>query len=346
MPAYLFYAIIRVICDLNFFAVACRSVYCSLTRAFVKWQLLIEKELDSEIVAEVWSGCFLEADYRLAGFVVIDELWHNYVMHLRMIRFNGVSGAETAVFPFNIPAISKFEQLEITAPVTFLVGENGSGKSTFIEALALAVGANTIGSEDVGQDETLTAVRQLANQLRLVWRARTRNGFFLRAEDFFGYVKRLGLMEAELLAELKQVDEDYVNRSEAAKGFAKLPYENELQALRKQYGRYLHTYSHGESFLELFQARFQPNSLYLLDEPEMPLSPMRQLTLISLMKQMVAQNCQFIIATHSPILMAFPDAVILSFDEIPIQPVNYEALEHVTVTRSFLNDPEAFLRHL
>jgi len=267
-------------------------------------------------------------------------------MHLRAMRFDGVSGAETAVFPFNIPAISKFTELELSAPVTFLVGENGSGKSTFIEALALAVGANTIGSEDVGQDGTLTAVRQLANKLRLSWRARTRNGFFLRAEDFFGYVKRLALMEAELLAELKQVEIDYVNRSETAKGYARMPYENELRALQEQYGRHLSTYSHGESFLELFQARFMPNSLYLLDEPETPLSPMRQITLISLMNQMVAQNCQFIIATHSPILMAYPDATILSFDYTPIQPVIYEELEHVTVTRSFLNDPGAYLKYL
>ena len=267
-------------------------------------------------------------------------------MHLREIRFNGVTDEEAEVFPFSIPSITKFERLELSAPVTFLVGENGSGKSTFIEALAVAIGANTIGSEDVTRDETLTAVRQLANRLRLSWRARTRNGFFLRAEDFFGYVKRLAVMEAELLAELKQVDIEYVGRSEKAKSYARMPYVRELQALREQYGRQLNTYSHGESFLELFQSRFQPNSLYLLDEPETPLSPMRQLTLISLMKEMVTQNCQFIIATHSPILMAFPDAAILSFDEIPIQSVNYETLEHVTVTKSFLNDPESFLRHL
>ncbi|MCA9920569.1 MAG: AAA family ATPase, partial [Anaerolineales bacterium] len=90
----------------------------------------------------------------------------------------------------------------------------------------------------------------------------------------------------------------------------------------------------------------QPNSLYLLDEPETPLSPMRQLTLLSMMKEMVAQNCQFIVATHSPILMAFPDAALLSFDYTPAQQVEYETLEHVTVTRSFLNNPEQYLRHL
>jgi predicted ATPase len=189
-------------------------------------------------------------------------------------------------------------------------------------------------------------VRRLADRLRLVWSIKTRSGFFLRAEDFFGYIKRLSQMEAELLAEIQQVDKTYVGRSEKAKGLAKMPYMTELNALRSQYGRQLNSYSHGESFLELFQSRFQPNSLYLLDEPETPLSPMRQLTLLSMMKEMVAQNCQFIVATHSPILMAFPKATLLSFDYSPAQTVDYETLEHVSITRSFLNNPEQYLRHL
>ncbi len=270
----------------------------------------------------------------------------NRNLHLRAIRFNGVPHGQQETFPYNIAAIQSLDELPLTSAVTFLVGENGSGKSTFLEALALAIGAYTVGSQDVDRDESLTAVSQLSNQLRLVWRIKTRNGFFLRAEDFFGYVKRINGMEAELLAAIKQVDKEYSGRSAKAKGLAKLPHMSELNALRKQYGRQLGTYSHGESFLELFQSRFRPDSLYLLDEPETPLSPMRQLTLISLMKQMVAQNCQFIIATHSPILMAFPDAAILSFDETPIAELPYNELDHVTITRSFLNDPEQYLRHL
>lgn len=268
------------------------------------------------------------------------------MLHLRTVRLNPPDDDLRDSFPFNVPAIRALDELSLTTPVTFLVGENGSGKSTFLEALALAIGAYTVGSQDIERDETLTAVRQLTNRMRLVWRIKTRNGFFLRAEDFFGYVKRLAQMEAELLASIKQVDKAYVGRSDKAKGLAKMPYMSELHALREQYGRHLNTFSHGESFLELFQSRFTPNSLYLLDEPETPLSPMRQLTLIALMKEMVAQDCQFIIATHSPILMAFPGAVVLSFDETPITAVPYDELEHVTVTRGFLNDPETYLRHL
>jgi predicted ATPase len=267
-------------------------------------------------------------------------------LHLREIRCRPVAPAPADNFPFNIPAIQGFTTLRFQAPVTFLVGENGSGKSTFLEALALNIGAYTVGSEDLARDDTLTAVRALADRLQLTWRIRIRDGFFLRAEDFFGYVRRLAQMEADLLVELRQIDKDYKGRSEKARGLARMPYARELQALREQYGRNLNSISHGESFLELFQSRLKPGGLYLLDEPETPLSPMRQLTLLSMIKQMVALDCQFIIATHSPILMAYPGASILSFDFQPIQEVKYAELEHVTVTRSFLNDPEQYLRHL
>jgi predicted ATPase len=153
-------------------------------------------------------------------------------------------------------------------------------------------------------------------------------------------------MQAELEADLRRVDAENAHRSKMAQGLARMAYASELAAMREQYGRQLINFSHGESFLELFQARFRPDGLYLLDEPEAPLSPAHQLTFLSLLKQMVAQNCQFLIATHSPILMAYPDATILSFDETPIQPVAYDDLEHVAITRSFLNNPDQYLRHL
>ena len=267
------------------------------------------------------------------------------MIHLREIQFR-----ETAVshdtFPFNIPALQDLTVLPLTTPVTFLVGENGSGKSTLLEGLATAVGSITIGTADIERDPTLKPVRQLADQLKLVWQKRTRNGFFLRAEDFFGYVKRLAQIRTELESDLQQAESEYSDRSQLAQNLARMPYARELHMMNEQYGRSLDSFSHGESFLELFQARFRPGGLYLLDEPEVPLSPSRQLTLISLLKQMVAQDSQFIIATHSPILLAFPNAMILSFDERPLQPVAYEALEHVTLTRSFLNNPDQYLRYL
>ncbi len=266
--------------------------------------------------------------------------------HLRAFHIQPILAEQRGRFPFNIPAIRGNTEILLDTAVTFLVGENGSGKSTLLEALATAVGAYTVGATELMQDNTLVHAQELAGYLKLVWSIKTRQGFFLRAEDFFGYVKRLAQMEAELQAEIRRVDREYNGRSNQAKNLARMPFAGQLHQMRQQYGRDLNTYSHGESFLELFQSRLQPNGLYLLDEPEAPLSPTRQLTLLSLIKQMVAQNCQFIIATHSPILMAFPTATILSFDYAPARRVAYEELEHVTVTRSFLNDPESYLRHL
>jgi len=118
------------------------------------------------------------------------------------------------------------------------------------------------------------------------------------------------------------------------------------RALIERYGEDLDANSHGESFLKLFQARFVPGGLYLLDEPEAPLSPQRQLALLSMLQEMVEQNAQFIIATHSPILMAFPGAAILSFDQHPVREIAWEETEHVSLTRAFLNNPQRFLRHL
>jgi predicted ATPase len=215
-----------------------------------------------------------------------------------------------------------------------------------LEAIAYAANTITVGSESVAMDETLAAVRDLADSFRLIWHKRIRKGFFLRAEGFFGYVERLAAMEAELERELLRVEREYGGRSPFAKSQARMAFQRELSNVQLQYGRNLNTYSHGESFLELFQSSLIAGGLYLLDEPEVPLSPSRQLTLISMLKQMVQQDCQFIIATHSPILMAFPGATILSMDETPLRPVDYETVEHVAVTRSFLNDPDQYLRHL
>ena len=249
-------------------------------------------------------------------------------------------------YPFNTRLVKNLTELTLTAPVTFLVGENGSGKSTLLEALAVAANAVTVGGERVQTDKTLAPARALARCLRLSWKRKTHRGFFLRSEDFFQFVKKLSEMRADLQESLDEADRTFANRSITAQQYARSAFVGSIRALDARYGENLDANSHGESFLKLFQARFVPNGLYLLDEPETPLSPMRQLSLLSLILEMVRQGCQFVIATHSPILMACPGATILSLDHAPIQAVDYEELEHVQVTRSFLNNPQAFLRHL
>ena len=262
------------------------------------------------------------------------------------LAYRPPSDVEAARFPFALPAIRSLSALRFETPVTILVGENGSGKSTFLEALAIAARAVTAGTAEAHDDPTLAGVRALAGRLRLSWAQRSHRGFYLRAEDFFGYAQRLATLRADLERGLAEVEAQYADGPQLARDLARTPYLRELAALRERYGDGLDTRSHGESFLHFFTERLVPGGLHLLDEPEAPLSPSRQLAFLALLKQLVADGGQVILATHSPILLAFPGATILSFDHEPIRPVAWRDLEHVSLTRDFLADPEAFLRHL
>jgi predicted ATPase len=267
------------------------------------------------------------------------------MIHLREVIFP--ANQQGRGFPFDLPVLQDCWKIQFANPVTFFVGENGSGKSTILEAIALSYNAITIGSCEVYGDKTLGHLRAFANDLSLVWTKKNRKGFFLRAEDFFGYINRLHHQRQDMEEDLQRIEKEYKGRSTFAKMQARSPALSGLSDIKQRYGeRGLDGYSHGESFLTLFQNRFVPGGLYLLDEPEVPLSPLRQLSLIAMLKSMVEQESQFIICTHSPILMAFPDARILCFDNGKIIESSYEELEHVNLTRDFLNNPDAFLRHL
>jgi predicted ATPase len=264
-----------------------------------------------------------------------------------MLRSLTLKKTASQGFPFSVPAIKSLGALSFDSAMTFFVGENGSGKSTLLEGVALAAGLPTVGSVAVTDDGTLAAQKALGRALKLVWdQQRTRKGFFLRAEDFFGFTKQLAQMRADLRRDLGRIDDEYAGRSDYAKGLAKGPLAASLADMERRYGEDLDANSHGQSFLRLFKSRFVPGGLYLLDEPEAPLSPQSQLALILMMGEMIAQDAQFIVATHSPILLAYPGARIYSFDEMPVRRVEYESLEHVTLTRAFLNNPHRYLRHL
>jgi predicted ATPase len=266
------------------------------------------------------------------------------MIHLRSITLRPLP--ERRSFPFGLPILQSLGELEFTSPVTIFVGENGTGKSTLMEAIACAAEMVTVGSANTKVDKSLAPQRELAKYFKLTWNKRTRKGFFLRAEDFFGYTKRLNQMRADMEADLREIDEEFKGRSETAKGLARMGYGRELGDMQRRYGEGLDARSHGESFLALFQDRFLPGGLYLLDEPEAPLSPIRQLGLVALLKEMVLQDAQFIIATHSPILMAYPDAVILSFEGGRIERADFDSLEHVQLMREFLESPRAYIEHL
>lgn len=248
-------------------------------------------------------------------------------------------------FPWTVPALRALREVRFTAPVTFFMGENGCGKSTLLEALAVALDARAAGSEDLGSDDTLAGSRRLAAAFETVERGRPRVRTFFRAEDAFGFTKRIH-------GEMKEIDAeaDAMLADEKASPFRRRLGANIVRSSRgmlaAKYGDDPHARSHGETFLGIVRAQLAGGGLFLLDEPETPLSPTRVLTLLSLLLSAVARGSQFVIATHSPILAAFPGAGILAFENGKLTETPYEELEHVRVTRDFLNAPERYLRHL
>jgi predicted ATPase len=252
--------------------------------------------------------------------------------------------ADPEVFPWSLPVFRWLDRLEFHAPVTLLVGENGSGKSTLLEGLAAGMDAVVAGGADIERDESLATARRFAAGYRFSRRHKPRARLFVRAEDLFGFVRRvsrdmgdLAALEAGLEASIKG---DYGRQ--LAMGSAR----GQREALAGKYGDDPDAKSHGETFLNLLEQRLVVEGLYFLDEPEAPLSPLRILSLISLLKQAVADGSQLVICTHSPILMAFPGAEILLFDGDQLTPTAYDDLDHVRLTRAFLNDPESYLRRL
>ncbi len=249
----------------------------------------------------------------------------------------------TDSYPFSIPLIRNFSSMDLSSQVTFLVGDNGSGKSTLLEAIAIASGTVAVGSSSLETDPSLDRVRELASSLRLVKNCPPTRGFFFRSEDFFGFIKKIRREIQEYKDLEKEFGEKFTGYGRTlSMGSARSQYS----ALINRYGEDPDAFSHGEAFLHLFKSRIVPKGFYILDEPETPLSPQLQLALLSLIKTMVSQSCQFLIATHSPILMAFPDARILSLGEGKISEICYDKVEQVSLTRSFLADPENYLRRL
>ena len=250
-------------------------------------------------------------------------------------------------FPFTVPTIASLRNLDLDASVVCFVGENGSGKSTLLEAIAIAASLPSAGAANRAKDDpTLEQQMRLSRALKLRWRTRNNRGFFLRAEDFFGFQNLLKRERQEFEETLQRMEVDYANSSAHARGLAMGPVKASIHEMERRYGADPDAKSHGEAFLNFFQQRLVPKGLYLMDEPEAALSPQRQLSLLAMIFDLVAEGAQFIIATHSPMLLAFPDARIYSFDEDPIAEVPWTQTDHVRLTREFLADPERYLRNL
>ncbi len=253
-----------------------------------------------------------------------------------------LSDGEHKGFPFNLPVFHNFERMKFKTPITVFVGENGSGKSTLLKALAVKLNLPAIGSTDLDSDDTLDEIKYFGENIRTRWKNKAFKGFFFRAEDYFGFVKRLKNLDKELKGDIVDFEK---NLSGTGLKLAVGAVYGQKEALQKKYGD-LTQVSHGEGFLQVLQGRLQHEGIYLIDEPEAALSPQRQLALFSLIKNLSENHgCQFIIATHSPILMTIPNSTIYQFSDT-IEKVQYEDTEHFTILKNFLNNPEGFLRYL
>jgi predicted ATPase len=231
-----------------------------------------------------------------------------------------LSEEEKTGFPYDVPAVRSLESLDFRTDVTFFIGENGTGKSTLLEAIGLSCGFSIVGGKDLTVAKAMDS-GSLASIMKLSWMPKVSSGLYFRAETFdtfAGYIDELA------------ADPDI-----GASAYA--PYG----------GISLNERSHGQAFLTFFESRMSRKGLYLLDEPESALSPQNQLAFMRIVWELAASGRgQFIIATHSPILLAYPGAELLHFTESSIAPIVYEDTDHYRITRDFLNDRDRYFRML
>jgi predicted ATPase len=233
------------------------------------------------------------------------------------------SSVDALAYPFSLEIIQNLKDLKFPTQVTFLVGENGSGKSTILQALANKAGFGAEGGSknihfQTAQEKNYSGASNLAECMTLSWRHKPAHGYFFRAESFFNLASHVDTLAA--------ID---------------------ARAYNSYGGKSLHAQSHGESFLSFFKNSLSKDAFFILYEHEAALSPQRQLSLLLIMHELcTTSHAQFITATHSPILLAYPNATIYSCDEQTIQKIAYKDTKHYQITKEFLDNPERYLHHL
>lgn len=237
---------------------------------------------------------------------------------LDKVKVNFTESIDFNNYPFSLNIIKNLKDIEFPTQVTFFVGENGTGKSTILETIAYKAGFGAEGGSKhinfkTSEEKTYSGTQHLADQFTLSWRIKPKDGYFFRAESFFNiatYIDAIGGQQS--------------------------------------YGyKSLHEQSHGESFLSFFQNRLGNNGFFIFDEPEAALSPQRQLSLMAIIHELCKNsNAQFIIATHSPILLAYPDSTIYSCDSNTLIKIAYTDTSHYQITKNFLDNPDRYLQHL
>ena len=265
-------------------------------------------------------------------------------MILSTLRLRNFPEDKADQFPWTLPIVKNLDEISFDKNISFFVGENGSGKSTILEAIAAYTEVPLAGSFRLEEDDSLAAANRLADYLSLRFSEKTHHGFFVRAEDFIGFSRNIKRQIKELDKEIEEVKATFTG------GDIKLTLgalEGERNQFIKRYSKDLEAMSHGEGFMKFFTSRITGKGLYLIDEPEAALSPTRQLGLLSLILEKVKKTgSHFIIATHSPIIMSVPNSEVFYFEEGKISKIDYQETEHYQLTKSILDNPEQFMKEL
>ena len=244
-------------------------------------------------------------------------------------------------FPYNVAAIKYAKNLDLSNKINFIIGDNGTGKSTLLETIAFRLQLPHMDGADYSK-KAFRAAAKLTADLELQFNISRTIGFFFRAEDFGEYINSVNQIDLHsYLNSLKgEVPESIIEEMKESSNF-------QTHHMRKDYGQELTSFSHGEAYLKIIQDKVNKPGIYLLDEPEAALSPARQLALIYQIVGHLENNMsQFIIATHSPMLISIPHATIYEVTEDSMEITNLEDTDHYKVTKGFLNNPELYLRHL
>ena len=237
------------------------------------------------------------------------------MLHLDVVRLPAERYPTLECYPFKLEVLQKTRELRFVSPVTFFVGENGTGKSTFLEALARKCQIHIWSGIEMTRADPNPYEEQLFLYIDVEWRDGVVPGSFFSSQIFRNFAKLLDVWEADNPGQISYFG-----------------------------GKSLMTQSHGQSLMSFFKSRYKIRGLYLLDEPETALSPRSQLGLLNLLREMGAGSAQFIVATHSPILLACPGATIYSFDHVPVKDIKYEDTEHYQIYKSFMQNPDGYLR--
>lgn len=262
-------------------------------------------------------------------------------MLLKSIEF--VKTEETG-YPYDLPFFG--HTLTLTSPITILVGENGAGKSSLLKLLNDEIKLYRI---DANASQTKKNQRTLKSTLHLpnIQYVRTKpKGFYFSSEDFTTYIQSLEHNKQEAYQALEEIKKDYANKSDFSKSLARMPHMRTLNDIDQMYQKDLLTSSHGEAYLDFFKSRLRTQELYLLDEPETPLSIQNQITMLSILDEAVSRGNQFIIATHSPILMSIPGATLYEISHDGVRSIEYDDIVSVRLLKHFLNHKEQFFKHL